>query len=166
MGNSSQEIAFRWLKAFRRSGKSGPLTKPYSEWPIAVRDQLAVQAELSEDEFPVLAHVAGTDDWTLLTTARLVTATGGKPSVVDVKDIRDAIVDFEEFRRRSSGEGKSPGWVKREVNRLTIFTADGQVELQLEPGRSLFGFLQVLRLAGASAKLALLRAERLQSSKS
>ncbi|AGC49072.1 hypothetical protein MYSTI_07800 [Myxococcus stipitatus DSM 14675] len=146
---SAKGKAQRLMRIFQRTGGEDLWTHPVGSFPETVRAVLLEQVKLMPTELPVLACFENEDQWTLVTTARVVVKTGPDARSLHWGDIEDATVDSGYVSAALACDPRG----KLALNRLTLVCRDGErVALFLEPGPPFFGFWNVLKSIGNSTK--------------
>lgn len=130
-----------WSSIFRRKGGDGAYTRLFDCLPQSQIEILTSALALEQDELGVIGSVRDSFNWFALTTERIVWLTDGTRSEVQCKDIRDAIVDFQDLKGNYSG--------KLGLKYITIITfASGEHRLELESGLPLSGVWNILKNIG------------------
>ncbi|MFP2928225.1 hypothetical protein ACLESO_24105 [Pyxidicoccus sp. 3LG] len=129
----------RLTQVFLERGGAGEATKPFGEFPEAVRELLVREAGLGGGELPILACYFDLDAWTLVTSARIFHRRAGTTRQWAWGELQSVTTNLRTAAARYGIRSK------RELRHLWLQTAKGTCELEVEPGPPLFGFLNALQ---------------------
>lgn len=128
------------LRHFHGHGGKGDNTMPFDELPTTVRMDIGVALQSGPDELPVIAHYQSQNDWSVLTTHRLVVRRGASVLSIPWSDFADFKVDLKAVESLPDPKDK--------LNELTVVTASGQnVTITTDRGRPFFAFWNSLIMA-------------------
>ena len=137
-------LSDRLLRIFQRRGSDGEFLKPFSKFPKMIQEKLLEQANIQDDEGPIIACFFRHDDWTVLTTERLYWCDGKAQYSIPLSGITDATVDVMHLRETGT---------KARLDRLTFLTdTGGRYQLHLEAGQPFSGFWNVLKTVAQTVK--------------
>jgi len=129
----AQRIEWRFL----RSGSEGRDTRLYANLHDAQRELLETLGGLGEDELAVIATIRDSETMSLVTTRRVLWATGGQKGQVSLAAITDATVLPGHFAAAGGEQG---------LESLDLVTENGVVSVAVEPGAPLVGVRNALRM--------------------
>lgn len=129
-----QSIKLVLTNIFRKRGGNGTCTKPFVEFSLAEQQGLLLELGAIEGEEPVLACIHTGDDWTVITTNRVVSKSGSN------------LVQFELQALISVKPAEFDTRAKRDWKALRCTTLDhGAYALQFESGASFIAVWNVLK---------------------
>jgi len=104
---------------------------------------------------PVIAHVATTDDWCVLTTHHLVVCKGSSVDRIPWLDLREFLVDQADLHPSANP--------KERLHRMTLIAENREsIEITTDPGQPFIGFWNCLIMAKRMAPEEQRRRDRLQ----
>lgn len=115
---------------FKAWGGSGNLTKPIDEFPASTRNALQGASELLPGEEPAIAYFRDPNEWTLLTTRRLLWSVRGVRDQIAYEQLRDANLNVH--------YSVVPGTGMRSLAQLELVTKDGGRRTPPNEGGSAF----------------------------
>jgi len=136
-------LAQRWVKQFRRyvDAETGS-TRAVADMPEAERAALLRQVPLRRDEVPALLTVTDSTTWLLLTTQRIVYASGGRLLELNHSDLLRVTIFTEELAVVR----------KHELARLKLVTVAGEdIEVRVPSGPGFYGLWNVLMIVALRA---------------
>ena len=113
---------------------------PFGELPSTVRVYLAETLRCDADELPIIVHYRSRDDWTALTTHRLVARRGFGTTSIEWSEFVDFKVDLNAVK-----DLHNP---KQALNTLTVIARGGKtVPISTDPGPPFLAFWNSLIMA-------------------
>ena len=128
------------LRQFHGHGRAGQHTMPFSDLPTAVRSDLTAVLRCEPGELPVIAHYRSQDDWSVLTTRRLVARQESTLPSIAWSDLEDFKVDLNPV-----ADLPDP---KEHLATLTVVTRSGEkVTIATDPGPPFLAYWNCLIMA-------------------
>lgn len=139
-GHNALRVTTIILRQFRRYGCAGQHTMPFDELPTAVRADLGEELQFDPEELPIVAHYRSQNDWSVLTTRRLVSRQEST-----VRSI--AWSDFANFEVDLKAVAHLPDPID-ELGTLTVLTTDGRrIRISTDCGPPFLAFWNSLIMA-------------------
>ncbi|QRK08592.1 hypothetical protein JQX13_53380 [Archangium violaceum] len=141
----------RLLRVFQRAGGQGAYTRPFVELPTDVQIRLMELAMVRSDELPIIAYFRAPTEWVLVTTERVIIRQAGGGCTIPWSELKDATTDISHV----NGALEMGAGGKLDLSRLKLIRHEGEaIEVELEAGRSFFGFWNVLKSISSATVLA------------
>ena len=139
MGRKGEKLsASRMIHHFLNRGEGGTNSGPFADLDASVRQRLLASAVLDRCETPALASFAGEENWTLITSERVVWCRAGEGHAVGIGELTGVTIAEGHLAETRD---------KRWLTDLAITTSDGAAfVLSFESGLPFFGFWNVLKL--------------------
>jgi hypothetical protein len=118
----SQFIRERCLRLIRKAS----MHEKRWEWTLLdqAHELVARQIALRDDEYPIVSFCAGADDWTLMTTYRMVAVVDAERSEIE-RDAFNTTDDFGNFKQDLDSPRITPAKIKVRGNSHTFLYESG-----------------------------------------
>jgi hypothetical protein len=139
--NEQENLKSTLSAIFNRKGRDGRYTRLFENMEASQKLDLLKEINLDNDELPVIGSIENQFKWLLITTKRIQWQNGTEVQTLDVKLIRDAVVDFH--------KSMALGCKKDQMQELIIKTINGmQYSIKVDEGAPFIGVWNALKYLG------------------
>ena len=129
------------ISVFKKNGSSGKYTDVWDDISPDVKAILGMQVALKENELFIIGSIKSASIWTLVTTQRVIWKLDADSNELNVKDVRDAVINLSESKSDI---------LRHNLQFLEIKTFSNNVyKIPVEDGFCMGGMWNVLRRIGS-----------------